>query len=212
MNALLPYLMIMIGFALLIKGADLFGGGCLGHRPAIQRFGHGDRLDGRGLRDVCPGTGRQPAGSVPKTTDIAIGNVIGSNIANILLILGIAGLIRPLQVTSETVWREIPMCLLAAVVLVVLANDRFIDGGALDILTRIDGLVLLSFFVIFMYYTVTGALKIRGLGEFVPAKTTGAGQAFVYIRLQAWPGCSVAVSSSLVVPLQFRANWVSAKR
>ncbi len=183
LHSLLPYFMIVLGFAVLVKGADLLVDGA----SAIARqYNISDMTIG--LTVVAFGTSAPELAvnllaAFQKTTDIAIGNVIGSNIANILLILGIAGLIRPLQVTSETVWREIPMCLLAAVVLVVLANDRFIDGGALDILTRIDGLVLLSFFVIFMYYTVTGALKIRGLGEFVPAKTTGAGRAFVYIGL-----------------------------
>ncbi len=99
MNALLPYLMIMIGFALLIKGADIWWK-VLGHRPAIQRFGHGDQPDGRGLRNICPELAVNLLAALRKTTDIAIGNVIGSNIANILLI-GIAGLISPLQVNRK---------------------------------------------------------------------------------------------------------------
>jgi len=181
MKSLLPYLMLLSGFLFLIKGADLLVEGA---SAIARRYNISDMVIG--LTVVAFGTSAPELAvnllaAIRQTTDIAIGNVIGSNIANILLILGIAGLIRPLQVTSETVWREIPMCLLAAIVLVVLANDRFIDGGAADILTRIDGLVLLSFFVVFMYYTVTGALKIRGLGEFVPAKAIATGRAFVYI-------------------------------
>lgn len=87
-------------------------------------------------------------------TDIAIGNVLGSNIANILLILGLASLIYPLSVQSNTTWKEIPLSLLAAVVLGIMANDQLIDGstGGSEV-SRTDGLVLLGFFAIFMVYT-----------------------------------------------------------
>jgi len=86
-------------------------------------------------------------------SQIAIGNILGSNIANILLILGIAALIYPLKVTKGTVWKEIPLSLLAALMLFVMASDKLIDKGANDILTRSDGLSLIAFFIIFLYYT-----------------------------------------------------------
>ena len=89
------------------------------------------------------------------STDIAIGNVLGSNIANILLILGIAALVRPLTVQHGTVWKEIPFSLLAVLVIGVMANDRLIDGLPFNALTASDGLVLLLFFLVFMYYTYT---------------------------------------------------------
>ena len=183
LNVLLPYITGLVGFALLIKGADWLVDGA---SAVARRFNVSDMAIG--LTVVAFGTSAPELAvnllaAFRKTTDIAIGNVVGSNIANIFLILGIAGVIRSLQVTSETVWREIPMCLLSILILVILANDRFIDGGAVDVLTRIDGLVLLSFFGVFMYYTVAGALKIRGLGEFIPAKTMGTGRAFVYMGI-----------------------------
>lgn len=87
-------------------------------------------------------------------TDIAIGNVLGSNIANIFLILGLASIIYPLSIQRNTTWKEIPLSFLAAVVLGILANDQLIDGSAVgSFVSRIDGLVLLCFFVIFMVYT-----------------------------------------------------------
>lgn len=87
-------------------------------------------------------------------TDIAIGNVLGSNIANIFLILGVASIIYPLSIQRNTTWKEIPLSFLAAVVLGILANDQLIDGSAAgSFVSRIDGLVLLCFFVIFMVYT-----------------------------------------------------------
>ena len=93
-------------------------------------------------------------------TEIAIGNVLGSNIANILLILGISAIIFPLAINKNTKWKEIPLSLLAAVVLLICANDIFIDGNSANFLTRIDGLILLMFFVIFMVYTF-GIAKVN---------------------------------------------------
>ncbi|MGD8844212.1 MAG: hypothetical protein PVI54_01825 [Desulfobacteraceae bacterium] len=60
--------------------------------------------------------------------------------------MGVSGLILPLEVTSQTVWREIPMSLLAAVVLVVLANDQLLDKDTASLLTLSDGLIFLCFF------------------------------------------------------------------
>jgi len=108
--------------------------------------------------------------SLKGNTEIAIGNVLGSNIANTFLILGIASIIYPLTVGKGTVWKEIPLSLLAAIVLGILANDQLIDKREFSVLTRIDGLVFLSFFAVFMYYSVTIAKKIKGVEEYVPAK------------------------------------------
>lgn len=89
------------------------------------------------------------------STDIAIGNVLGSNIANIFLILGISSIIYPLLIQKNTTWKEIPLSLLAAVVLGIMANDQWLDGSTTgNFISRIDGLVLLCFFVIFLVYTI----------------------------------------------------------
>src|SRR3970282_2497256 len=80
-------------------------------------------------------------------------------IANIFLILGVSAMIYPLAVKSNTVWKEIPFSLLAAVILGILANDYLIDNKASSELTRSDGLVLLGFFIIFMYYIFSIAKK-----------------------------------------------------
>ncbi len=111
--------------------------------------------------------------SIRGETGIAIGNVVGSNIANILLILGISSIIFPLTVTRGTVWKEIPLSLLAALLLGILANDHLIDKMGFSQLTRIDGLVFLSFFIIFMYYSVSIAREIQGMSEHVPSKQYG---------------------------------------
>lgn len=89
------------------------------------------------------------------TADIAIGNVIGSNISNIFLILGVCALIRPLKVSVGTIWKEIPLALLAVILVFVLGNDALLDSRIFDfnILSRTDGFALMAFFLIFIYYT-----------------------------------------------------------
>jgi len=90
--------------------------------------------------------------AVTGATDIAIGNIVGSNIANILLILGIAALISPLAVKSSTVWKEIPFALLGGLMLLFLGADVLISGTSSDVLSRGEGLALIGVFVIFLYY------------------------------------------------------------
>jgi len=98
--------------------------------------------------------------AISGATDIAIGNIIGSNICNIMLILGVSALIYPLAINNNTKWKEIPLSLLAAVVLLFMTNDVFINNDqAGDFLSRGDGLVLLCFMMIFLSYTYILALK-----------------------------------------------------
>src|SRR3989338_6786949 len=160
----IPYILMVVGFGLLIKGADFLVDGA---SAIAKKFGVSALVIG--LTIVAFGTSTPELivnifASIQGNTDIAIGNILGSNIANILLILGISAIIFPLSVKKGTVWKEIPLGLLAIVVVAIMANDRFIDGGAFSGLTRIDGLVLISFFVIFLYYTF-GISKAEGSKE-----------------------------------------------
>ncbi|HPE57335.1 MAG TPA: calcium/sodium antiporter [Bacteroidales bacterium] len=83
----------------------------------------------------------------------SFGNVVGSNIINILLIMGLAAVIYPMSVKSPTIWIEIPLCLLSALILVIMANDHWLDGASSSWISRSDGLLLLGFFFVFMYYS-----------------------------------------------------------
>lgn len=87
------------------------------------------------------------------STELAVGNVLGSNIFNILMILGVSAVIFPLSVHNNTINKEIPLSLLAVLVLFVIANDRLIDNAGISVISRSDGIILLSFFAIFIYYT-----------------------------------------------------------
>lgn len=145
--------LLVAGFGFLIKGADWLVDGA---SSLAKRFGVRDIVIG--LTIVSFGTSAPELvvnlfSAAGGTTDLAIGNVVGSNIVNILLILGVAAAIYPLRVLKGTVWKEIPLSLIAALAVFLLINDVLIDEGARSVLTRIDGLVLLLFFAIFLYYT-----------------------------------------------------------
>jgi len=152
-NAFLPYLLFVIGFMFLIKGADLLvdGGSGLAKRYNISNIVIGLTIVAFG--SSAPELIVSLLAAVQGSTELAVGNVIGSNIANILLILGVSALIYPLIVHKNTVWKEIPFSVLGVVVLAIMANDIMLDGDQISVLTRIDGLILLSMFVVFMYYT-----------------------------------------------------------
>ena len=170
---MLTYFLFLLGFLLLIKGADLLVDGA---SAIARRFNVSDLVIG--LTVVAFGTSTPElfvniVASARGNTEIAIGNVLGSNICNVFLILGISAIIYPLTVSKGTVWKEIPFSLLAAIVLGLMANDRVIDGGDSSLLSRIDGLVLLAFFTIFLYYSFSIAKAIDGMDEHVPVKSLG---------------------------------------
>jgi len=167
---MIQYILLVIGFILLIKGADLLvdGASSVGRKLNIS-----DLVIG--LTVVAFGTSSPELfvnifASIKGNTDIAIGNVLGSNIANIFLILGVSAVIFPLTVGKGTVWKEIPLSLLAALLLGVMANDRLIDKSEVSALTRIDGFVFFAFFIIFLYYTFGIAKRIEGIDSHTPQK------------------------------------------
>lgn len=148
----LAFLFLIVGLALLVKGADWLVDGA---SSLAKRIGISDLSIG--LTVVAFGTSMPElvvnvTSSLSGASDIAIGNVVGSNIANILLILGICAVLTNVSVQTSTVWKEIPFALLAAVVLFFMANDVLFDGYAVAELGRSDGFILISFFIIFLWY------------------------------------------------------------
>ena len=183
MSAALPYILLILGFVFLIKGAGFLVDGA----SSIARRLHISDLV-IGLTVVAFGTSTPELfvniiASLNGNTDIAIGNILGSNIANVFLILGVSAIVFPLTVGKGTVWREIPFSLLAALVLGIVANDQFIDKSGSSFVTRIDGLVFFSFFVIFIYYSSTIAKRIEGMEEHVPSKEYGFVKSIMFVVL-----------------------------
>lgn len=95
------------------------------------------------------------------SADLAIGNVVGSNIFNTLMIVGCTALFAPIVITRNTLRKEIPLCILSSIVLLVCANDIFLDKGTENILSVTDGLILLCFFAIFLNYTFAIAFSSK---------------------------------------------------
>ena len=153
MEILTALFLTAVGFTLLIKGADWLVEGA----TDFARKYHVSELV-IGLTIVSFGTSMPELlvnviASFKESADIAIGNVVGSNISNTLLILGTTAAITPLAVKRSTVFKEIPFCLLASVILFFMANDLLIDGYDISELGRGDGLAFIGFFIIFIYYT-----------------------------------------------------------
>jgi cation:H+ antiporter len=178
---MLTYFKFIVGLAVIIKSADFLVDGS---SSMARRFRVSELVIG--LTVVAFGTSTPELfvniiASLKGNSEIAIGNILGSNIANILLILGVSSIICPLSVTKGTVWKEIPFSLLAAIVLGLMANDQLIDNNSISVLTRIDGLVLLCFFIIFLYYSVSIAKEIEGIETHVPSKEHGLAKSVLLV-------------------------------
>ncbi|MDP3985491.1 MAG: calcium/sodium antiporter [bacterium] len=140
------------GVLLLWKGADFL---VAGSSVLARRFGIPPLVIG--LTIVALGTSLPELvvslfAAIQHSSDLLIGNIVGSNISNILLILGATAVIAPLAVQSSTIWKEIPFSFFAVVVLGVQANDIFFRDGSANIIGRGNGLILLVFFVLYLYY------------------------------------------------------------
>ena len=99
------------------------------------------------------------------SADIAIGNVVGSNIFNTLMIVGCTALFAPIVISRNTLRKEIPLCILSSIVLLICANDVFLDHSSENIISTTDGLLLLCFFIIFLGYTFAIAFQGKKEGE-----------------------------------------------
>ena len=165
---MLTYILFIVGFFALIKGASVMIDGA---SSLAKRFGVSTLVIG--LTVVAFGTSAPELvvsvlASLSGHNELAIANIIGSNIANVFLILGVSALFTPLFVKRQTVMKEIPFAILAIVLFSVFVQDQLINGAAINLLSRSEGLALLSLFVIFIYYSF-GVAK-DGTSEFEEPK------------------------------------------
>jgi len=155
------YILLIIGFGLLIKGADLFVEGS----SNIARLLRVSPIV-IGLTIVAFGTSAPEAtvsiiAGIKGSSDVSLGNVIGSNIFNFTLVVGVAAFLYPLKVESNTIKKEIPFTLLSSTVLFVLISDTYLQGISENTISRADGLILLLLLTIFLYYVFEVAMKSR---------------------------------------------------
>jgi cation:H+ antiporter len=148
-------ILFVLGFIFLVKGADFLVEGA---SSIAKKYGFSSIMIG--LTIVAFGTSLpellvSALSAINGSPDIAVGNILGSNFSNTLLILGATAIVTPLMVKKNTINKEVPFSLLAIVAVGFLVNDFLIDGSGPNVLTRIDGLILILFFIVFIYYTFT---------------------------------------------------------
>lgn len=155
----LNLIFLIAGFVVLIKGADYFVDGASG---IAGNFKISKMLIG--LTIVAFGTSAPEFAVSVKSLlsgngDMVLGNVIGSNILNILLILGFSAMFHSLVVKNNTVRKELPITLMLTIAFAVLLSDNLFDNNITNAFTRGDGIVLIIFFGVFMYYLIAMARK-----------------------------------------------------
>lgn len=148
-------ILLIVGFVILIKGADIFVDGA---SSLAQNFKLSKMLIG--LTIVAFGTSAPEfavsvKSIISNNADMVLGNVVGSNILNILLIIGICSLIKPIVVKNNTIKKEIPIVIMISTLLFFLMKDNLFDSNAINMITRNDGFIILLFFMIFIYYLIS---------------------------------------------------------
>ncbi|MCB0494643.1 MAG: calcium/sodium antiporter [Cyclobacteriaceae bacterium] len=192
------YVLFVVGFVILIKGADMLveGASSIGKRlgwPPIVI----------GLTIVSFGTSLPELlvnifASFSGSSELAIGNVLGSNIANILLILGISAMIKPLPITRNTYFSEIPFSLIATLLVGFLANVTLFNQvapNAPQYISRYDGFILLFFFAMFLGYVYVVSKQNKDDIQATDIRMMSTGMSVIYIALGS-------------VGLYFGGNWV----
>lgn len=159
----MTYILLIIGFILLIKGADYFveGSSNLAKELKIPTLIIG-------LTVVAFGTSAPEAvvsivASTKGSNEIALSNIIGSNIFNLLAVLGISAIVKGLKASRQIITKDFLFSILATLVLIAMMFDKFLSGDKLNIITRGEGLVLLSILVLYVYSLILTASKEKKL-------------------------------------------------
>ena len=161
MHGVWMYVFLIVGFALLLKGADFFVDGA----SSIARLLKVSPLI-IGLTIVAFGTSFPElavsvTSAIKGQNELAVGNVVGSNIFNSLMVLGFSALFMPVVVQKNLIQKDLPFNILLSFILFVLFFDTVFNPGFPNTLSRGDGIVLLAFFAVYMFYMVFTALSSR---------------------------------------------------
>lgn len=184
---IISILLLIVGGALVLFGADRLTDGAT---ALARRFGVTEMVIG--LTVVAFGTSLPEfvtsfMSTLKGSSDISIGNIVGSNIFNTLVIVGASALVYPIVIRKSTVTKDIPFSVLASIMLIVVVFDVALDGAAMNILARTDGLVMLGFFSVFMAYTFFMARNTEELSTSnesnVPVKQMPYWKIFLFIIL-----------------------------
>lgn len=183
-------LLLIIGLVLILGGANFLtdGSAALAQRFRVPEFIVG-------LTIVAVGTSTPELvvsvlSAIAGNSDVAIGNVVGSNLFNVFVILGICALIAPLPLTASNIRRDIPFGVGASVLLLFVSSDRLLHLGATNTIGRIDGIVMVLLYIGLMIYTVRSAGRTETQA---PAGTTQRGRALWLVLVMIVGGLAALV-------------------
>ena len=196
--------LLIFGFAILIKGADWLVDGA---SSVAANFKVSKQVVG--LTIVAFGTGAPElavsiSSMISGNTDMLLGNVMGSNIINILLLIGVAALISPIKINKNTISKELPLLMITSLALVFLFLDTMISGANENIISRSDGLICVLFFAIFLYYILAMIRKNRKQKKVVEKPKWKLAPSFGFVLLGL---VGVVAGSQFVVN---SASWLAA--
>lgn len=203
----MSYILLFIGFVFLVKGADIFvdGSSALAKKFSIPSLIIGLTIVAFGTS--APELAVSLSASLKEANDMAVGNVIGSNLFNLLVVLGISGLFYPLRVQKTTLVKDFPFVLLATVILIVLCVDQWLQPGSDNLISRSDGIILLALLGIYMYSLIGGARASRkGLADDTEIPTMPLGKSVLFIIFGMTGivlGGEFVVNSAKAIALQF---------
>jgi cation:H+ antiporter len=162
---MIEYIMLIIGLFLLVKGADYLidGSSSLAHKYGVSSLFIG--LTVLAFGTSLPELVVNIIAAFKNSGEIAFGNIIGSNMSNILLGLGISSLIITLKISKSTIKKEIPFSIIAVLLLIIFSEVFLLFGHGIDRLSKFEGLILISGFVYFMYYVVKMAKSDMKVAE-----------------------------------------------
>lgn len=203
---MLTYILFIIGFALLIKGADFLikGSSFIAHRYNVSDIVIGLTIVslGTSLPELIINLFASFQGNAP----IAIGNIFGSNVANILLILGLSAIFNPLPLKRNTIYSEIPFALIATLLVGFLANAAFSETKTNLIIDRPDGIILLFFFLLFLIYIYKVARNDSVQPKVDKGENIKMGKAYLFIGIgiiMLFLGGEWVVKGASKIALQF---------
>lgn len=168
-------LLLIVGLGLILAGANFLtdGSAALAQRFRVPEFIIG-------LTVVAVGTSTPELvvsvlSAIGGQSDVAIGNVVGSNIFNVFVILGVCALIRPVPLTAGNIRRDIPFGVLTSLLLLAMAMDSLLCKGAADRIGRIDGVVMIGLYIALMWYTIRKTKRPEATAPAEGAKAPMAG-------------------------------------
>lgn len=166
---LLNALWIVVGVVLVLWGADRLteGAVAVAERLRVPQIVIGLTIValGTSMPELCVSV----VSALKGTPDLAVGNVVGSNIFNALLIVGVAALVAPMTILRSTVFKDVPCALVASVVLLMMCQNDWV-------ITRLDGAILFVFFLVFMQLTIKGATSAQPAPQAVQDQAAGKAQ------------------------------------